>query len=127
MARQLIFTSVPRGLAPGSSGYCTAARSAALRPGLVQKLEQMSVYAHRVSAPHPVLLTHRVVEVGGEKYHVVSRIREAGLDFTLWSPRRRVSIFPPPNFCLDGEVGAMVGGRSLPICKIWMSGGWREP
>lgn len=82
VAQQLIFTSVRRGLAPGSSGYCTAARGAALRPGLITRLEQMSVYAHRANAPHPVLLSHRQIEVGGERYHVVSRIREAGLDFT---------------------------------------------
>lgn len=82
VAQQLIFTSVRRGLGPGSSGYCTAARGAALRPGLITRLEQMSVYAHRATAPHPVLLSHRQIEVGGGRYHVVSRIREAGLDFT---------------------------------------------
>lgn len=40
------------------------------------------MYAHRASEPQPLILSHRLIEIGSECYHVVSRICEAGLDFT---------------------------------------------
>jgi hypothetical protein len=50
MPWQLIYTSAPRGLLSGQSGFCTVARSADLRTALVQRLEQISSYHYlRVS------------------------------------------------------------------------------
>ena len=40
MAHQLIYTSAPRGLQAGRSGYCTVAHSRDLRERLILPLEQ---------------------------------------------------------------------------------------
>lgn len=82
MAHQLIFSSAPRGYHPGASGYCTVAQSENMRSGLIQLLEQASVYAHRTSAPHPEIYSYRTVVLTGTAYRVISRILAAGLDFT---------------------------------------------
>jgi hypothetical protein len=87
MAWQLIYTSAPRTLTAGQSGYGTVARSAEMRDALVQRLEQLSYYSHwtipgETSTPHPVICAYRVIDVRGSKYHLLSRIQDAGLDFT---------------------------------------------
>jgi hypothetical protein len=81
MPWQLIFTSAPRGLTPGQSGYCTVARSRDLREGLISRLEKFSYYAPEATR-NPVICAHRIVEVRGVRYHALSRIVDAGLDFT---------------------------------------------
>ena len=53
-----------------------------MRPGLIQLLEQSSVYAHRTSAPHPNIYSYRTVVLTGTTFKILSVIREAGLDFT---------------------------------------------
>jgi len=42
MAFELIFTSVPKGLRPGSFGYCTVARHESMPDNLVSELEKLS-------------------------------------------------------------------------------------
>lgn len=84
MPQQLIYTSAQRGLVAGRSGHCTVARSAAMRDALMLQLEKFSYYQHlslnggqerRISAC-------RVFEIRGTRYHVLSHIQDAGLDFT---------------------------------------------
>jgi hypothetical protein len=84
MAWQLIFTSAPRTLSAGQSGYGTVARSADLREGLAQRLEQLSYYAHvaGVASRQPVVCAYRILDLRGTKYHALTRIQDAGLDFT---------------------------------------------
>lgn len=88
MPWQLIYTSAPRGLMPGQSGFCTVAHTARLRPTLIQKLERLSTY-HSLSRPGPdgvgvtpVISAYRQLEVLGEKHYVLSRLRDAGMDFS---------------------------------------------
>lgn len=88
-----------------------------MRAGLVQRLEQMSVYSHRTVSPNPTILSYRLVDLGGVKYRVLSRIRDAGLDFTQRS-----------NFIahhLAFEPGESVGGASpAEILLFW--DGWKD-
>ena len=44
MAFELIYTSVPKGIKPGSSGFCTVAYTNGLAGNVVLKLEGMSAY-----------------------------------------------------------------------------------
>jgi hypothetical protein len=84
MPQQLIYTSAPRGLVAGRSGYCTVVRSATMREALMLRLEQFSYYDHVSLAggtERPVFAC-RVIDVRGTRYHVLSRIQDAGLDFT---------------------------------------------
>jgi hypothetical protein len=88
MPWQLIYTSAPRGLLSGQSGFCTVARSADLREALVQRLEQISSYHYlRVAeaaqaSRNPAISAFRLLDLRGAKYYVLTRIQPCGLDFT---------------------------------------------
>ena len=88
MPWQLIYTSAPRGLASGQSGFCTVARSADLRDALAQRLEHLSSYHYlelagaRASNRNPTVSAYRILDIRGTKYHALTRIQPAGLDFT---------------------------------------------
>jgi hypothetical protein len=88
MAWQLIYTSAPRGLVTGQSGFCTVARSADLREALAQRLEQLSSYHYlelsggSPSARNPVISAYRTLDIRGTRYHALSRLQPCGLDFT---------------------------------------------
>ena len=79
MTLELIYTSAPRGLAPGSAGYCTVARTAGMDDALAERLESLSVYR---PGGNPVVLAHQTLAVGYYSYHVLSRIADAGADYT---------------------------------------------
>jgi hypothetical protein len=55
---------------------------------VVQRLERWSAYHHLTlqsassAAFNPVLYTYRILDLREEKYHVLSRIQDVGLDFT---------------------------------------------
>lgn len=82
MAQQLIFTSAVAGLNPGSSGYCTVARSETMRDAVVTRLEQWSVYTHQAGGQNPVVCAYRVLNLRGSVFHVLTRIVDSGLDYT---------------------------------------------
>lgn len=84
MPWQLIYTSAPRTLTAGQTGYGTVARSKDLRDALIQRLEQLSYFQHGDShaATPPIVHAYRIVDVRGAKYHVLTRLVDAGLDFT---------------------------------------------
>ena len=87
MAKQLVFTSVLRGLEPGRSGYCTVARHRDLRERLIPEIERLSAYHHlnyttdgRVV--NPVVMAFRTLSMGDTRYHVLTRIVDAGADYS---------------------------------------------
>ena len=86
MAFELVYTSVPKGLKPGSYGFCTVACSKELPESVVSTLEKISGY-RRVSqsnAPgaNPVVYSHMLLSAQGGSRRVVSRISDAGVDYT---------------------------------------------
>jgi hypothetical protein len=81
MARQLVFTSAPQGLTPGRTGFCTVARHTDLRERLVPVLEGLSVYPPGWQ-PSPVICSFRLLDLGGTRIPVLSRIVDAGHDYT---------------------------------------------
>lgn len=88
MVYELIYTSAPEGLQPGSRGFCTVAATADLPRTLMSRLESLSGYRH-VYPPHderadlnPVVYSHLRVSADGQVYHVLSRIAASGLDYT---------------------------------------------
>ena len=88
MPWQLIYTSAPRGLLSGQTGFCTVARSGDLREALAQRLEQISYYHYlrvaEASAAHrnPTVCAFRILDLRGTRYQVLTRIQPCGLDFT---------------------------------------------
>ena len=88
MPWQLIFTSAPRGLASGQSGFCTVARSPDLREAVALRLEQISSY-HYLQLPgasqsnrNPTISAYRILDIRGAKYYALTRLQPSGLDFT---------------------------------------------
>ena len=84
MPQQLIYTSALRGIVAGQSGYCTVARSVAMREALMLQLEKFCYYQHLSlsGGQERPIFSCRVVDIRGTRFHVLSRIQDAGLDFT---------------------------------------------
>ena len=82
MAYQLIYTSVPRGLVPGRSGYTIAARHRQIRDRLVSEIERVSRYSYSKGGDSPEVYAHRIFDISGTKFHVLTRIVDAGSDYT---------------------------------------------
>jgi len=82
VAWELIYTSAPRGLRAGTSGYCTVAQTAGLREDLAAALERRSLFAHEPKGESPEYYSFRNVAVGGGSWRVLTRAVDAGLDFT---------------------------------------------
>ncbi|HWD94080.1 MAG TPA: hypothetical protein VG938_17240 [Verrucomicrobiae bacterium] len=84
MPQQLIYTSAPRGVVAGRSGHCTVARSAVMREALMLQLEKLSYYQHLSLSGGQERPIHccRLLDIRGSRYHVLTRIQDAGLDFT---------------------------------------------
>jgi len=85
---ELVYTSAPKGLKPGSQGFCTVACSVGLPPNLMMRLEALSSYRHlfppgqQSGSVNPVVRSHLILRVGGSDWHVLSRIADAGIDYT---------------------------------------------
>ena len=82
MAYQLIYTSVPRGLVPGRSGYTIAARHRQIRDRLVSEIERISRYSYTKGGSSPIIYAHRIFDISGVSFHVFTRIVDAGSDYT---------------------------------------------
>jgi hypothetical protein len=88
MTQELFYTSAPKGLRPGTRGFCTVAATQGLTPVLIEKLEALSGY-RELFPPHdpranrnPVAYSHVRLQIGGRPLHVLSRVCAAGLDYT---------------------------------------------
>ncbi|MDG2013861.1 MAG: hypothetical protein P8J33_10165, partial [Pirellulaceae bacterium] len=88
MIEELIYTSVPKGLKPGTKGYCTVAASQGMAQNLARLLESLSGYRHVFTAGsseavnNPVNHSYLTANVGGKKYSVVSRVSDTALDYS---------------------------------------------
>ena len=88
MAQELIYTSAPRGLKPGSRGFSTVGGTQGMASNLAERLESLSGYRHVYSPQdpnahlNPVVFSHLRITVGGRQYHVLSRICAAGVDYS---------------------------------------------
>ncbi|MBR5161146.1 MAG: hypothetical protein IKW80_05925 [Thermoguttaceae bacterium] len=88
MAQELIYTSFPKGVKPGVSGFCTVAVSPDLAPNMISRLEGLSGYRHLYmpGTPeadlNPPNWSHVVINVGNAESHVIYRVADAGLDYT---------------------------------------------
>lgn len=82
MGWQLVYTSSARCLKAGQSGFGTVARHREIRDRLVEILERASSYERGLIQAVPRIDSHRMIEIGGEHYHVLTRIRDAGSDYS---------------------------------------------
>ena len=85
MQHELIYTSVPKGLLHGSSGFCTVACTPEIPPNLEALLRQLSAYRHLAppgSPSNPVVYSHLIARLGERDCHILSRVADAGFDYT---------------------------------------------
>ncbi len=82
MPHQVVFTSHVRGIRPGSSGYCTVLHSQEIRPALLKALEEDSVFEHHEGNRGKTVFRFKTLDLRGSQYYVLSRIADAGLDYT---------------------------------------------
>lgn len=86
MPHELIYTSAPRGLKPGATGYCTVAHTPDLPKDLAEQLEGISHFRHLhvgedpARTGNPVSFAHSILTTGYTVHHVLSRIADSGLD-----------------------------------------------
>ncbi|MBQ7694349.1 MAG: hypothetical protein IJT50_04435 [Lentisphaeria bacterium] len=85
---ELVYTSSPRGLLAGRSGFSTVAMTAGFPPNLISPIENMSGYRNLFPPGHPdadrnpVNYSCQHYRWGGTLFIVLSRISYAGLSFT---------------------------------------------
>ncbi|HEY2252927.1 MAG TPA: hypothetical protein VGH74_17770, partial [Planctomycetaceae bacterium] len=135
MSQEILYTSAPQGLKPGSRGFCTVVSTVGMAGNLAERLESLSGYRHAFEAhdPHaglnPVNYSYSILSVGGRRYYVLSAVRDAGLDYTQRTnklahivsldPQERVDggpawVMATPGFCetqWDGQTRILPTGR----------------
>lgn len=127
MSFEVVYTSAPRGLGEGSSGFCTVASTKGIPRTLLKKLESLSGYQHLEpagSGGNPVNFSHCIISVQQQVYHVVSRIADAGPDHTGRSNKIAHHLAIP-----SAEARRLRGGplSLLNDRRFWFSKWDREP
>lgn len=88
MSQEIVYTSSPQGLKLGSRGFCTVASTPGMASSLAERLESLSGYRHLYPPQdpqarlNPIAWSYLLLTVGGRRYHVLSRIADAGLDYS---------------------------------------------
>lgn len=110
MAHRLIFTSSSRALTGSRTGFCTVARSRSMSEKLANIVERCGTYDSEKMSKHPIF-SHRTVYFANTFYHVLSRISDAGADYTnrsnylaehiVLSPEECALLPTPAQFLLD--------------------------
>jgi hypothetical protein len=86
MALELYYTSAPRGLRPGSTGFCTVGMTEGMSPQMAEKLEALGGYrpVYDVGSPcapdNPPAFAHWRLNIAGRFYSVLSHVCFAGAD-----------------------------------------------
>lgn len=129
MAWQLVFTSAPRGLAVGRSGFCTVARPKEMRDLLVTAIERISSFHHLrgneagSAVNEPVISSLRILELRGSRYYLLTRMRDCGLDYTnrtnhiahhLIFSEEEIGAFPSPAYILHHWSGWLSSWQGEP-------------
>lgn len=83
MAWQLIYTSAPRLLEAGRTGFGTVARHRAVSGMLGAAVERFSQFARLPGHdPRRIVHAYRILNVGSSTFHVLSCLQDAGSDYT---------------------------------------------
>jgi hypothetical protein len=88
MTQELHYTSLPRGLKPGSRGFCTVASTPGMTGQLADRLESLSGYVpvypvhDSAAAKNPISFMHLRLPLAGKLASVLSRVGPAGLDYS---------------------------------------------
>jgi hypothetical protein len=85
---EIIYTSAAKGLKQGSRGFCTVVSTAGMGANMAERLESMSGYRHAFplndpkAVLNPVNYSHVTTRMAGRKLNVISRVADAGQDYS---------------------------------------------
>jgi len=88
VVEEIVYTSAEKGLKQGSRGFCTVVSTAGMSLALAERLESMSGYRHAFplhdpqASMNPVCFSHVTTRLAGKSLHVISRVADAGQDYT---------------------------------------------
>jgi len=85
MAKEIVVTSVPRGIKLGRTGFQVVMRTAGIGDGVMSSLEQLAAYRHvnpQGSGRNPVIYSYRSVRGTTGQLSVLGRTVDAGNDFS---------------------------------------------
>lgn len=150
MSHELLYTSAEHGLKPGSYGFCTVMATDGLSKALQDRLESLSGYEHPFAVTdmraslNPVNYSYLIVTVANQRLHLLSRIADAGADYSgrsnklahhiVLRPTELPAASPPatlaaPGLCITSFDGTArtLSHRVLPqaiphplaICSVW--------
>jgi len=88
VTQELVYTSAPQGLKPGTRGFCAVVATRGMAGPLATVLESLSAYRPAFpsddprSELNPVCLAHVRASVAGKTYNILSRVADYGLDYS---------------------------------------------
>jgi len=88
VVEEIIYTSAEKGLKQGSRGFCTVVSTSGMALNIAERLESMSGYRQAFplndpqSSLNPVNYSHVTMRLAGKNLHVLSRVADAGQDYT---------------------------------------------
>lgn len=114
LSQELLYTSAPQGLKPGSRGFCTVISTQGMPSPLASVLESISGYrpvyppGDTNAASNPVVYSHLHLNAAGKRYHVLSRIAEYGLDYSQRSNKIAHHVVLDPKELSNGGPAALL-------------------
>lgn len=126
MSQELIYTSVPKGLKPGSRGFSTVAMTSGMSSSWVDRLESLSGYqpiyplGDANTARNPVSFAHWRVTVAGKSRSVLSRVAFAGADYSQRSNKFAHHVVLEPGEQAAGGPAWMLRQRGV-MRSSWSS------
>ena len=126
MSQELLYTSAPHGLKPGSRGFCTVLSTQGMAAPLASALEGLSGYrpafpaGNDQAALNPVNWSHLTLQVAGRNCHVLSRIAEYGLDYSQRTNKLAHHVVLDPSELITAGPAALLAHRNF------MRADWNE-
>lgn len=126
MAREIVITSVPRGVKLGRTGFQVAMQTAGLRDDLASQLEKMAGYRHLpTGVPNPVCYFHRLTKTFAGQVSVLGRIVDAGVDFSNRS--NKLAHMVALEAADMGQVGSSSPAAALAAIEGRLASTWPGP
>ena len=127
MAKEIVVTSVPRGIKLGRTGFQVVMRSAGVSDGVMSILEQLAVYRHvpEGSGRNPVIYSYRSVRSPTGQLNVLGRAVDAGNDFSNRSNKlaHLLSVDPAELATLrDSSPAAVLAAIEGRLATVWQGG-----
>lgn len=120
MSQEIVYTSAPQGLKTGSKGFCTVISTEGITDYFAERLEMLSGYRHAFSpgdSKAPVNYSHLQIKVGRHDYHVLSRVCDAGFDYSQRSNKLAHHVALEASELVPAGPAAVLASRGFCITK----------